>query len=48
MNWNGFKMFGFFDGAGFNRKANEPAFFSYIFTLGSFEIDATVYIGIIN
>jgi len=48
LNWNGFKMFGFFDVAGFNRKANEPAFFSYIFTLVSFEIDATVSRGILK
>ena len=41
-------MFGFFAGAGFKRKENEPAFFSYIFTLVSFEIDATVSRGILN
>jgi hypothetical protein len=47
LNWNGFKIFGFFDGAGFKRKANEPHF-SYIFTLVSFEIDATVSRGILS
>jgi hypothetical protein len=48
LNWNGFRTFRFFDGAGFNKKANEPAFLSYIFTLLSFEIDATVSRGILK